>query len=121
MRIFVDENIPTETVAELIEKGHDVRDIRRTEKEGISDNEIWKIALKEKRLLITTDKGFSKHRDDTHYGVLMICLRKPNRKRIHERIIYALSQFKESEWISLMVKVRDNVQSVWRPEEEPIH
>lgn len=55
MRIFVDENIPGETVIELKNRGHDVHDIRGTEMEGISDDEIWGIVINEKRLLITTD------------------------------------------------------------------
>ncbi|MFC2146116.1 DUF5615 family PIN-like protein [Acidobacteriota bacterium] len=122
MKIFVDENIPLETIEALKDMGHDVLDIRGTDKEGIPDEEIWEIVLKEKRLLISTDKGFSQYRDEPHYGVLMICLKKPNRERIHRRIMGALSQLKENEWIGLMVKIRDNVQSIWRPEEiEPVH
>lgn len=117
MKIFVDENIPLETIAALSKMGHDVLDIRGTAKEGIPDEEIWEIVLKEKRLLITTDKGFSQHRDETHYGILMICLKKPNRERINRRILGAMAQFKENEWIRLMVMMKDNVQSVWRPEE----
>jgi predicted nuclease of predicted toxin-antitoxin system len=60
VKIFVDENIPFMTVQELLSLGHDVMDILGTEREGISDKELWKIVQKEKRLLITTDKGFHK-------------------------------------------------------------
>ncbi len=59
MNIFVDENIPKTTVQVLREKGHDVKDIRGTDEEGVDDEKIWKIAISEKRLIITTDKGFS--------------------------------------------------------------
>ena len=62
MKIFVDENIPVMTVEGLRAMGHDVTDIRGTEKEGLSDFGIWEIVQKEKRLIITTDKGFSTHR-----------------------------------------------------------
>ncbi len=37
MRIFVDENIPKITVKLLKETGHDVRDIRGTNLEGMED------------------------------------------------------------------------------------
>jgi len=47
----------------------------------------------------------------------MICLKKPNRERINKRILGAMSQFKENEWTGLMVMMKDNVQSIWRPEE----
>jgi predicted nuclease of predicted toxin-antitoxin system len=117
MKIFVDENIPLDTIEALSNMGHDVLDIRGTDKEGIPDEEIWEIVLKEKRLLITTDKGFSQYRDETHYGILMICLKKPNRERINGRILGVMSQIKENEWIGLMVMVKDNVQSIWRPKE----
>ena len=37
MRILVDENIPNTTVHELRAMGHDVRDIRGTERQGMFD------------------------------------------------------------------------------------
>lgn len=57
MRIFVDENIPKMAAKALREAGHDVKDIRGTPEEGMSDEDIWNVINKEKRLLITTDKG----------------------------------------------------------------
>ncbi len=118
MKIFVDENIPVMTVSTLRSMGNDVMDIRGTEKEGLSDSGIWEIVQKEKRLLITTDKGFSSRRDVKHNGILIVRLRQPNRKKIHSRVIRTLFEFDESEWIGLLVTVRDTVQSIWRPQEE---
>ena len=60
MRIIVDENIPLMTANELRSLGHNVMDIRGTDLEGIDDEELWKIVLKEKRLLISTDKSSRK-------------------------------------------------------------
>ena len=71
MKILVDENIPLMTVAELRSMGHDVRDIRRTRLEGLDDAELWNMANTERRILVTTDKGFSQHRDERHSGVLI--------------------------------------------------
>ncbi len=118
MNIFVDENIPSITVDQLRKMGHDVLDIRGTEKEGLSDEGIWEITQKEERLVVTTDKGFSNHRDDSHHGILIVRLKQPNRKKIHSRIIQAVSQFKESDWKGLMITVRDTVQSTWRSKKE---
>ena len=53
MDILIDENIPHMTVRALREVGHDVRDIRGTPDEGATDVSIWKMAQREKRLLIT--------------------------------------------------------------------
>lgn len=61
MKICVDENIPLVTVLELRKLGHDVLDIRGSDEQGISDLKLWEKVRREKRLLITTDKGFTSH------------------------------------------------------------
>jgi predicted nuclease of predicted toxin-antitoxin system len=112
--ILVDENIPQMTVAALGSMGHDVLDIRGAEREGISDDVIWELAQREGRLLITTDKAFAQYRNESHYGVLIVRLRQPNRSKIHTRVLQAISQFGLEEWPGLLVIMRDEVQSIWR-------
>ena len=114
MKICVDENIPLDAVAELGNLGHDVLDIRGTDRQGISDDVLWEMNQQENRLLITTDKGFVQHRDKLHAGILVVRLRQPNAQKIHERVMQAMEQFSENEWAGLMVVMRDVVQSVWR-------
>ena len=91
MRILVDENIPRMTVNQLRDSGYDVLDIRRNHHEGMSDDEIWQLVQQEKRLLITTDKGFLEHRESYHSGVLVLTLRQPNRRKIHEKVMQVIS------------------------------
>ncbi|MBE3040452.1 MAG: DUF5615 family PIN-like protein [Chloroflexi bacterium] len=55
MKVLVDENIPRRTVNWLIERGHDVKDVRRTPQQGPDDSKLWELAQREKRLLISTD------------------------------------------------------------------
>jgi predicted nuclease of predicted toxin-antitoxin system len=114
MKICVDENIPLGTVSELRNLGHNVLDIRGTANQGIVDDLLWEMAQKEARLLITTDKGFVQYRGELHHGVLVVRLRQPNEQKIHERIIQALNQFPEDEWVGLVVVMRDMVRSIWR-------
>lgn len=114
MKVLIDENIPHMTVDELMQKGYDVKDIRGTKEEGIIDQKLWKIAQAEKRLLITTDKSFSQYRRMKHYGVIIILLNKPNRHKIHQRIMIALNRFKPKEWISRIVIMRDTVMNISR-------
>ena len=114
MKILVDENIPNITVLELRAMGHDVLDIRGTERQGMFDDELWPLTQTEQRTLVTTDKGFSEHRDEQHYGILVVRLRQPNEQRIHARIMAAFRQFAERDWPGLLVVVRDTVQSVHR-------
>ena len=115
MKIFVDENIPSITVQTLGELGHDVMDIRGTINEGMPDDKLWELIQDKARIFITTDKGFSQYRNQTHYGILIVCLKKPNEDKIHQRIMQVFNQIDESEWNSLLVVVRDTVQSISRP------
>ncbi len=87
MNIFVDENIPLMTVSALRKQGHNVLDIRGTEDEGMLDDILWQRVQRERRVLITTDKGFAQYRDQLHHGILIVRLRKPNRIKIHQRIM----------------------------------
>lgn len=114
MKIFVDENIPFITVQELLSLGHDVMDIRGTEQEGITDKELWKIVQKEKRLLITTDKGFVQNRYEKHHGLLIIRLKQPNRLKIHQKVMKGISLFKEEEWQRMTVVMQDAFHSTWQ-------
>ena len=114
MKIFVDENIPLITVKQLRSKGFDVTDIRGTPDQGMIDELLWKRTQKEKRLLITTDKGFSIYRHEAHNGILIIRLKQPTRLKIHQHIMQAISKYSEQEWPGLLLVMRDSVQSTWR-------
>lgn len=114
MKIFVDENIPTITVQALRDLGHDVLDIRGTPSEGMDDEVVWQRIQNEKRLIITTDKGFSQNRNKPHQGILIVRLKQPNVNKIHERVMGVMSQFGEGEWKGLLVVMRDVVQSTWK-------
>ena len=114
MKIFVDENIPLMTVRTLRQMGHDVTDVRGTNEEGRADEALWQLVQKQGRLLITTDKGFTRHRDKPHHGILIVRLRQPNRHKIHQRIMQAMKGFEAEKWPGLLVVMRDVAQSVWR-------
>ena len=114
MKVIVDENIPRMTVINLRELGYDVSDIRGTEQQGIADDILWRKAQLENRILITTDKGFSAHRNEFHYGLLIIRLKQPNRSKIHQRVLHAMKTYSKEEWPQLMVIMRDSFQSTWK-------
>lgn len=117
MRIIVDENIPLMTANELRSLGHNVMDIRGTDLEGIDDEELWKIVLKEKRLLISTDKGFVRNRHEKHYGILIIRLKQPNRFKIHQKVMKGISLFNEKNWPRMTVVMQDIFHSTWKRKE----
>ena len=119
MRILVDENITNVTVHELRVAGHEVLDIRGSSQQGIFDDELWSLAQRERRMLVTTDKGFTEHRDEKHHGILVVRLRQPNEERIHARVMAAFRQFPEKDWPGLLVVMRDTVQSVSSSQRPP--
>jgi predicted nuclease of predicted toxin-antitoxin system len=114
MDILVDENIPLMTVQQLRNIGHDVLDIRGTADQGISDELLWNKVYQEKRLLITTDRGFAHYRDRDHYGILIISLRRPNRQKINKHVIDAIKLFSAKQWPGLLVVMRDRTMGTWR-------
>jgi hypothetical protein len=72
---------------------------------------LWNLALREQRLLITTDKGFSQYRSVSHSGILIVRLRQPNRLKIHQSVMRAMERFAEKEWPGLLVVMRDATMS----------
>ena len=114
MMVLVDENIPSLTAAALREMGHDVADVRGTAGEGMSDSELWAIAVAQGRLLVTTDKGFAARRDEDHYGILIVRLRQPNLRSIHSSVLRAIAHVDEAAWPGLLVTVRDRTLGTWR-------
>jgi predicted nuclease of predicted toxin-antitoxin system len=114
MKILVDENIPRMTVDGLRELGHDVRDIRSSADQGLPDAALWDIAIREARLLITTDKGFTEYRATTHNGILIVRLRQPNRLKIHQSVMRVIKKFGDVDWPGLLVVVRDATMSTSR-------
>ena len=114
MNILVDENIPLMSAEQLRDMGHEVLDIRGTPGQGISDELLWNKTCQEKRLLITTDRGFAYYRDREHYGILIVALRQPNRHKINGRIVEAMGLFAPGQWPGLLVVMRDETVSTWR-------
>lgn len=114
MKVLVDENIPSLTVRALIDAGHDVLDLRGSEHQGVGDDVLWAMSQREERLLVTTDMGFLQYRAEDHHGILIVRLKQPNRRKIHERILQALSKFGNQSWRGLVVIMQDRAQRVWR-------
>lgn len=102
------------TVNRLRELGHDAKDIRGTADQGLSDLGLWRVAMTESRLLITTDKGFTAHRGAAHHGILIVRLRQPNRLKIHQSVMDAIGRFQDAAWPGLLVVMRDATMSTSR-------
>lgn len=60
MKIFANENLFDPIIEYLRSIGHDVLSIREAGLCGISDDEVYQLACKENRMIITMDKDFSR-------------------------------------------------------------
>jgi len=60
MKILANENLFEPIIEFLKNLGHDVSSIRDAGLSGISDEEVYQLACKEKRVIITMDRDFSR-------------------------------------------------------------
>jgi predicted nuclease of predicted toxin-antitoxin system len=60
MKILANENLFEPIIEFLKNLGHDVLSIRDAGLSGISDEEVYQLACKEKRVIMTMDKDFSR-------------------------------------------------------------
>jgi predicted nuclease of predicted toxin-antitoxin system len=89
MKIKLDENLPFSLAVPLKSLGHDVHSTFEEGLSGYPDHEIWGMAQKESRFLITQDLDFSDLRQfapGSHHGILLVRLRSPSRANLAARV-----------------------------------
>lgn len=57
----------------------------------MADSDLWGVAIREVRLLITTDKGFTEYRAVPHPGIRIVRLVQPNRTKIHQSLMHMVA------------------------------
>lgn len=60
MKMFANENLFEPIIKYLRSIGHDVLSLREAGLSGISDDEVYQLACKEKHVIITMDKDFTR-------------------------------------------------------------
>ncbi len=106
MKIKLDENLSSRLAAPLKELGHDVHTVYDERLTGRLDSEIWEMAQKESRFLITQDMDFSdlrKFAPGSHYGILLIRLHSPNRQSLASRVIELFQTENVKAWAGCFV------------------
>jgi len=58
MKFLVDENIPHSLIAFLIEKNHQILDVKNSKYRQANDEELSDLSVKENYIIITFDKDF---------------------------------------------------------------
>jgi len=75
MKIKIDEDLPKAVAVLVRERIPDTSSVLDEGISGTLDPELWEIVQREKRFLITGDKGFAdirKYPPGTHFGVLLL-------------------------------------------------
>jgi predicted nuclease of predicted toxin-antitoxin system len=89
MKVKLDENIPVRLAGVLTNLGHDVDTVASEGLKGKPDGDVWSVAKREGRFLITQDLDFSDVRPfkpGTHPGLLLVRLREPGANALLSRI-----------------------------------
>jgi predicted nuclease of predicted toxin-antitoxin system len=60
MKIIADENLYNPIIDYLKDSGHEVTNIRQSDLAGSADEEIFQLACKDKSIIVTMDKDFSR-------------------------------------------------------------
>ncbi len=116
MKFFLDENFPKAGEDLLLSRGHSVVDIRGTNAEGACDNEIFERAQRERAVFLSTDRDFFHtipHLYPKHFGIVVIALRQPNRKKILSRLSWFLDHYKEEPLAGKAYLLRDRTYSIF--------
>jgi len=85
MRFLIDENLPIEIKALLHRRGHNATHALDRTKPGRSDSALYRIAQKERRVIVTCDLDFSDIRrfpPGTHYGIIVLRLQIQSTPRL---------------------------------------
>jgi predicted nuclease of predicted toxin-antitoxin system len=85
-RFKLDENIPRQAVGFLVEHGHDVETVAGEDLVGAADRDVAAAATAERRMVLTTDRGFADIRryvPGTHSGIVVVHARELRASIIH--------------------------------------
>lgn len=118
MRIKLDENLPASLAIVLTNLHHDVHTVADENLSGSGDREIWESAQQDRRFLITQDLDFSDLRlftPGTHYGILLVRLRSPDRQSLIRRVREVFLHEEVSHWAACFVVATDRKVRVVRP------
>ncbi|MDT8392023.1 MAG: DUF5615 family PIN-like protein [Lentisphaeria bacterium] len=111
----MDENFPRSAADMLVAMGHEVLDVRGSEKEGVDDSALFGFAQKNTAVLLTTDRDFFHTvpwQSPINHGVVVIALRQPNRERILKRLRWFLQHFGTESLVDRVFLLRDTTYIV---------
>lgn len=92
MKLLCDENIPLDVSKSIESKSIKVTNVC-VDYKGFKDEEVYKMASKNKCCIITSDHHFDKYRHRKHYGIIRL---SGNLKEIGKSLKRVLLEYKSS-------------------------
>ena len=97
---MADENIPTRSIDQLVEDGIDIISVSSF-KYGLHDEDVLKLAYKERRVLVTFDKEFGYlifKKKIRSFGVLLLRFIPRSPEEVSARIIELVNNKMKLQW-----------------------
>lgn len=94
-RIKVDEDLPRQIADLAAAHGHDAATVAGQGWQGTSDDVLWSRIQRERRWLMTADKGFAdlrEHQPGSHAGVILLRSQEESRRAYLELATAAFDQ-----------------------------
>jgi predicted nuclease of predicted toxin-antitoxin system len=94
-RFKIDEDLPAEVAEILNSKGHEAKTVVGQGWQGYPDSAVWEGVQREKRWLVTGDKGFADLRvyaPGTHAGVILLRPQEESRRSYVQLAAAAIAQ-----------------------------
>ncbi|HNZ27528.1 MAG TPA: DUF5615 family PIN-like protein [Spirochaetota bacterium] len=116
MIYFLDENFPKKSSDLLKARGNQIIDVRGTDKEGLSDVDLFYIAKHSKSIFLTTDKDFfhTIHLlNKPHSGIVVIALRQPNADNIIDKLKWFLDNYSKENIENKCFLITDNKCNIY--------
>lgn len=118
MKVKLDENLPASLAGFLSDLNHDVHTLLQERLSGATDAELWEAAQRDERFLITQDLAFSdlrRFRPGTHYGILLVRLRSPDRRTLIARVCDIFRHEDVNSWAGCFAVATERKIRIVRP------
>ncbi len=103
MKLLCDENIPLFVSNNIASKTYKVTNVAE-EYKGISDQEVFNIAFKNKLCILTADHHFDRFKQQKNYGIVRL---SGNLSQIDRKIKIVLSQYKTTTLENTYIKINN--------------
>ncbi|MBI3077824.1 MAG: DUF5615 family PIN-like protein [Deltaproteobacteria bacterium] len=119
MRLLLDEAVSPRLAKELKAFGHDVVTVRQLGLRGKTDLEVWSLARRQGRAVITADyrdyRALAQSAGSKHHGVLILRLEETSPEAIGGRLQTVLEGLNQRDFRGRVLEIFDEGETVFPP------